>query len=72
MIKVNYHELVWEDGKTVEDLLQLIKEDRQLRLLTHDTYTVIVNNELILPQDYAKTPLRTGDEVRVYPVMAGG
>ena len=34
-------------------LLQLIKRP-QLRLLTHDTYTVIVNNELILPQDYAK------------------
>lgn len=72
MIQVNFRDLAWEEGRTIADLITLIKKDQQFRLLSHGTYTVIVNQELIRPSDYATKKLQTGDDVRIYPVMAGG
>ncbi len=72
MIRFNFREIAWEEGLTVEDLLQRMREDKTYRLILRGKTTVIVNNEVISPSEYGRKTLDDGDEMRVYPVMAGG
>jgi thiamine biosynthesis protein ThiS len=72
MLRVNYKEMAWEEGLTVERLLQKMKEEKAYQFILRGRVTVIVNNEVIAPSDYLTKWLCDGDEVRVYPVIAGG
>lgn len=72
MLRVNYKEMKMEEGLTVEGLLQKMKEEKVYQFILRGKVTVIVNNEVISPSEYSAKKLRGGDEIRVYPVMAGG
>jgi sulfur carrier protein len=72
MLRVNYKEIQWEEGMTVELLLRQMKKDKTYSLFLGGKATVIVNNTIIPPPEYSKTYLQDGDEVRVYPFIGGG
>ena len=72
MLRVNYKEMKWEEGMTVKNLLQEMKQDKTYSLFLGGKVTVIVNNTVIPPNDYSKTYLQNGDEIRVYPYIGGG
>lgn len=72
MIRVNFKETKWQKGLTVEKLLQSIREDPSYQLILREKATVIVNSEVIPPSEYDKKIINDGDEIRIYPVIAGG
>ena len=72
MIKVNYKERAWTDGLTVESLLRQLSEDKSYQFLKRGRVTVIVNNEVIPPAVYGQKEICEGDEIRIYPFIAGG
>lgn len=72
MIKVNYQETAWEDGLTVASLLQQLREDGSNKLMMSGKVTVIVNNKVIPPAQYGQKAICDGDEIRIYPFIAGG
>lgn len=72
MIRVNFKELQWREGLTVEKLLETVREEPSYRVLLRDKATVVVNNEVIPPSEYKTTFIKDGDEIRIYPVIAGG
>ena len=72
MIRVNYRDMAWEEGLTVQKLLQKMREEKPYQLMLRGKVNVIVNNEIIPPSDYAGKEIQDGDEIRVYPFLAGG
>lgn len=72
MLRVNYKDMKWEEGMTVENLLQQMKQDKLYSLFLGGKATVIVNNTIISPPEYSNTYLQDGDEIRVYPFIGGG
>lgn len=72
MIKVNYRETAWEEGLTVASLLRQMKEENAYKFIMRGKVTVIVNNEVIPPALYDQKKICDGDEVRIYPFIAGG
>jgi len=72
LIRVNFREMEWKDGLTVEGLLQIIRKEKTYNIVFSGRATVIVNNEVIPPSEYSKKAIRDGDEIRIYPVIAGG
>lgn len=71
MIRVNCQEMEWEEGLTVEVLLQRLKENSSFKLFGSQAM-VIVNNEMIPPEDFSTRKIQDGDEIRIYPFVAGG
>ena len=72
MIRVNYRDLAWEEGLTVQKLLQKMREEKPYQLILRGKVNVIVNNEIIPPSEYVGKEIQDGDEIRVYPFLAGG
>ena len=72
MLRVNYREMEWEEGLSVEGLLQKMKEEKAYQFILRGRVTVILNNEVIPPSEYVTQKLSDSDEIRVYPVIAGG
>jgi|GEM_PF-992269 len=72
MIKVNYKETAWTEGLTVERLLRQLSEDNNYLFIRRSKINVIVNNEVIPPAAYEQRDICEGDEIRIYPVLAGG
>lgn len=72
MILVNQLEFEWEEGMTVETLLEKIKEDGRLRYLVNPAIMVIVNQRLVPPDDYAQRLIQDGDLIKLKMPMAGG
>lgn len=72
MIRVNFREMDWKEGLTVEGLLQRMRENKAYSLILRSKATVVLNEEVISPSEYAGKMIEDGDEVRVYPVIAGG
>ncbi|AOT68204.1 sulfur carrier protein ThiS [Geosporobacter ferrireducens] len=65
MIKVNGRDSDWEENLTVEKLLQN-------KRYTYPKIIVRINGELINREEYASTPIRDGDDVKVIHLLAGG
>ena len=72
IIQVNFREMECDKGLTIEALLVTMKEDEKNRYFLIGAPTVIVNNEVILVSDYPVFQLLDGDQVRIYPIIAGG
>ena len=72
MIKVNFKETAWTEGLTVEGLLWQLSEDNTYLFIRRGKINVIVNNEVIPPAAYGQKEIGEGDEIRIYPVLAGG
>ncbi len=65
MIKVNNRDYQWEEGLTVEKLLQQ-------KNYTYPKLIVKINNKLIQPEEYASTAIHDGDDVKAIHLLAGG
>ena len=72
MLRVNFKEILWEEGLTVEGLLHRIKDDRAYVFILRGRVSVIVNDEVVPPPEYGAKKLQDGDNVRIYPAIAGG
>ncbi len=72
MIKVNYQDRSWQEGLTVDQLLQQIRSDSHEKSIFRGRVNVILNNQFIDSREYAITKINDGDEVRIYPAIAGG
>lgn len=72
MIRVNYREMEWEKGLTVEKLLQKLKEDSSLKYFMSSKATVVINSEVVPPTEYSSRLIQDGDDIRIYPFVAGG
>jgi thiamine biosynthesis protein ThiS len=65
MIQVNDKEMAWEEGMTVQDVL-----DR--RKYTFPQIIVKVNDDLVRREAYASYPIPDGADVRVIHLISGG
>ena len=65
MIKVNNKDFPWEEGMTVQRLLDL-------KGFTYPKLIVKINDELVYSEDYATTPIHDGDDVKAIHLLAGG
>ncbi|MGB7603850.1 MAG: sulfur carrier protein ThiS [Lutisporaceae bacterium] len=65
MIKVNNRDFIWEEGLTIQGLLQK-------KSYTFPKIIVKLNNVLVLEDEYASTVIHDGDDVKVIHLLAGG
>lgn len=65
MIKVNGREFEWQEGLTVEQMLDK-------KRYTYPKIIVKINEKLILKEQYASTVIYDGDDVKVIHLLAGG
>ncbi|WP_422447322.1 sulfur carrier protein ThiS [Thermoanaerobacterium sp. DL9XJH110] len=65
MIKVNKEDMEYEEGMTVEDVLQ--KKKYTFRMIT-----VIVNGEVVPKDKYSTYRIKDGDDIDVIHIMSGG
>ncbi len=72
MIKVNYQDRPWHEGLTVEKLLQQVRSENYEKSIIQGRVNVIHNSQFIDPEKYNETIINDGDEVRIYPAIAGG
>jgi len=65
MIKLNNRDFEWEEGLTVQGLLNK-------KSYTYPKLIIKINNILILSEEYSSTVIRDGDDVKVIHLLAGG
>ncbi|MGI6485362.1 MAG: sulfur carrier protein ThiS [Thermoanaerobacterales bacterium] len=65
MITVNKEVMEFEEGMTVQDLLDKKK-------FTFPLITVIVNNKIVPRDDYSKFKIHDNDVIDVIHIMSGG
>ncbi|MDN5301419.1 MAG: sulfur carrier protein [Thermoanaerobacteraceae bacterium] len=65
MIKVNKEDMEYQEGMTVEDILQ--KKKYTFRMIT-----VIVNGRVVPKDQYSSYRIKDGDNVDVVHIMSGG
>jgi sulfur carrier protein len=65
MIKLNNRDFPWEDGMTVESLMNQKK-------FTYSRIIVKVNGQHIEQENYARTVINDGDDVQMIHLLAGG
>lgn len=65
MIKLNNKEFSWEEGMTVESLMNIKK-------FTYTRIIVKINGQHIEKEDYHKTYINDGDDVQMIHLLAGG
>jgi len=65
MIKVNSRDLEWQEGLTVQRLLEL-KEYTYVKIF------VKINGRIVEKEDYETTLIQDGDDVKVIHLLAGG
>ncbi|KAB3526760.1 sulfur carrier protein ThiS [Alkaliphilus serpentinus] len=65
MIKVNTKDFEWEEGLTVQRLLDKKK-------YTFTKIIVKINGNIINKEDYDSTIINDGDDVKVIHLLAGG
>ncbi|WP_313345299.1 sulfur carrier protein ThiS [Sedimentibacter sp.] len=65
IIKLNNRDFQWEEGMTVEDIMKIKK-------FSYSRIIVKVNDKHIEQEDYAKTVVNDGDDVKMIHLLAGG
>lgn len=65
MIKLNNRDFPWEDGMTVESLMNKKK-------FTYSRIIVKINGNHIEQEDYPQTVINDGDDVQMIHLLAGG
>lgn len=65
MILVNGRKFVWEEGLTVEKLIEL-------KRYTFPKIIVKINGRLINKEAYSNTIINDGEDVKVIHLLAGG
>ncbi len=65
MIKVNGRDFEWEEGLTIEKLLEK-------KRYIFPMIIVKINGELIKKEDWFKTIINDGDDIKAIHVFAGG
>lgn len=65
MIKVNNRDFEWEEGLTVEKLLQK-------KRYTFPKIIVKINGQLIKKEDWPTAIINDGDDVKAIHIFAGG
>ncbi|KAB3531037.1 sulfur carrier protein ThiS [Alkaliphilus pronyensis] len=65
MIKVNSKDFEWEEGLTVQKLLDKKK-------YTFPKIYVTINGEIVEKEEYDITLIKDGDDVKVIHLLAGG
>ena len=72
MIKVNNREFEWQQGLTVESLLNKIKATGDFDFILTSTITVIINKRIIQQEIYGTRLILDGEDIRLYPYIVGG
>ncbi|MDF2592760.1 MAG: thiamine biosynthesis protein ThiS [Clostridia bacterium] len=65
MIKLNNRDFEWEEGLTVQELLNK-------KSYTYPKLIIKINNVLVSSEEYVSTIIRDGDDVKVIHLLAGG
>lgn len=65
MIKLNNRDFPWEEGMTVESVMQV-------KSFTYSRIIVKVNGRHVDQEDYPSTVINDGDEVQMIHLLAGG
>lgn len=65
MIKLNGRDFAWEEGMSVERLLEI-------KRFIYPRIIVKVNENLIPTEEYNTTQIHDGDDVKVIHLLAGG
>lgn len=65
MIKLNNRDFEWEEGLTVQGLINK-------KSYTYPKLIIKINNVLVSSEEYTSTIIRDGDDVKVIHLLAGG
>lgn len=65
MIKLNNRDFPWEEGMTVESLMEKKK-------FTYSRIIVKINGQHIEQEDYSNAVINDGDNVQMIHLLAGG
>lgn len=65
MIKLNNRDFEWEEGLTVQDILNK-------KSYTYPKLIIKINNVLVSSEEYSSTVIRDGDDVKIIHLLAGG
>lgn len=71
MIKVNSSEFSWQEGFTIEALLNTLSRGGYDYLLKSNSM-VSVNNRMVPQEHYRSQLLQDGDVVSIFPSITGG
>ncbi|MFC1533954.1 sulfur carrier protein ThiS [Thermodesulfobacteriota bacterium] len=69
---MNNHNYEWEEGITVETLLQTLKNDSRFADIINEFAIVAIDTEIILRDEFAYRRVNDGDDILVFPPMGGG
>lgn len=72
MISVNNQEYEWNEGQTVDDLINLLKDTDALAQFFNAKMTVVINGSVVFPEEYGRRAINDLDEIRIYPMIYGG
>ena len=73
MITVDKHDYQWRPGLTVDALLEALKKNDKFREAIHTNGTfIVINNEIITPDQYKQTRIQEDDMIHFLSAMAGG
>lgn len=65
MISLNNKKVEWQEGMTVEKLLQINN-------YSYPRIIVTINNNVIPAEEYSSAHINDGDNVKIIHLMAGG
>lgn len=72
MIKVNSSEFSWQEGFTIEALLNTLSSRGGYDYLLKSNSMVSVNNSMVPQEQYRSQLLQDGDVVSIFPSITGG
>lgn len=72
MLKVNGFEMKWRENFSIAELLEEIKNNKDVLPITGYTNLVIVNNEVLSSLNKYEYIIKKDDHITILPLMGGG
>lgn len=74
MISVNNLEFQWDESQnqTVKTLIEFLQSREIFAHYLDSKITVVINGDIVLPEDYEIKMVQDFDAVRIYPMVYGG
>lgn len=72
MFKVNKIEVKWRENFSIEELLEEVKENKEILSVFGYSQIIVVNDEILSSIDKNNYIINKGDEIKIMPLLGGG
>lgn len=72
MIRVNNYEMKWRENLSIGELLEEIKENKEILKIIGHGQIIIVNDEILSSINKNDYIINENDEIKIIPLMGGG